>query len=119
MVEVARLLEQAGGVHALVVVIRAGQSRFLGQHQQMFKLFEKVFGEDFWANCIIDVSHSCDVRNKRNFDVWMERLASRFPRAHEENTPKVRVLATKEDTSLFQISAQIFCDTEQMENDTL
>ena len=37
---------------------------------------------------------SCDVRNKKNFDVWMERLASRFPRAHEENTPKVRVLAT-------------------------
>jgi hypothetical protein len=27
MLEVARLLEQAGGVHALVVVIRAGQSR--------------------------------------------------------------------------------------------
>jgi len=101
MLEVSRLLEQAGGVHALVVVIRAGQSRFLGQHQQMFKLFEKVFGEEFWANCIIDVSHSCDVRNKRNFDSWMERLATRFPKAHEENTPKV------------------FINTEEMENDTL
>ena len=32
---------------------------------------------------------SCDVRNKRNFDSWMSRLATRFPKAHEENTPKV------------------------------
>lgn len=44
---------------------------------------------------------SCDVRNKRNFDSWMERLATRFPKAHEENTPKVRLTPAKQSDRLY------------------
>ena len=53
----------------------------------------------------------------------MERLATRFPRAHEENTPKVSErLTTKKNWIDYKegiISIKVFVDTEEMENDTL
>ena len=51
----------------------------------------------------------------------MERLATRFPRAHEENTPKVRfVLNDQIDRSIWpRKNLKVFIDTEEMENDTL
>lgn len=67
----------------------------------MFTTFQNVFGEKFWKNSIIDVSHSCDVRNKKNFDAWMEKLINKFPAAADV------------------MSSKVFIDAIMMENETL
>ena len=67
----------------------------------MFTTFQNVFGEKLWKNSIIDVSHSCDVRNKKNFDAWMDKLINKFPAA----------------TTV--MSSKVFIDAMMMENETL
>jgi len=67
----------------------------------MFTTFQNIFGEKLWKNSIIDVSHSCDVRNKKNFDAWMEKLINKFPAAADV------------------LSSKVFIDAVMMENETL
>eukprot|EP00092_Neocalanus_flemingeri_P006212 GFUD01006684.1.p1 GENE.GFUD01006684.1~~GFUD01006684.1.p1 ORF type:complete len:700 (+),score=137.10 GFUD01006684.1:114-2213(+) len=99
--DIVKILKKFGHIDAFVIVLKSGQSRFLSQHQHMFRTFQNVFGEKFWENSIIDVSHSCDVRNKKNFDAWLEKLANKFPSAIEIKSSKV------------------FIDAFMMENETL
>jgi len=99
--DVVKILKKFGHINAFIIVLKSGQSRFLSQHQHMFKTFQNVFGEKLWNNSIIDVSHNCDVRNKKNFDAWMEKLSNKFPSAVDVKSSKV------------------FIDAEMMENETL
>jgi len=99
--DVVKILKMFGHVDAFIIVLKSGQSRFLSQHQHMFTTFQNVFGEKLWKNSIIDVSHSCDVRNKKNFDAWMDKLINKFPAA----------------TTV--MSSKVFIDAMMMENETL
>ena len=71
--------------------------RFLSQHCAMFDLFLKVFGCSFWENCVLAVSHSCTVRQKNNFDSWVEKLCSKFPEAGCVRHSKVFMDTSSED----------------------
>jgi len=101
VMEVVKILKKFGHIHAFIIVLKSGQSRFLSQHQHMFQTFQNVFGEKFWKNSIIDVSHSCNARNKKNFDAWLEKLANKFPSASDV------------------MSSKVFIDAIMMENETL
>ena len=67
----------------------------------MFQTFQDVFGSKFWANSIIDVSHSCDVRNRKKLEAWLQKLAHKFPAAADV------------------LDSKVFVDAPEMENDTL
>eukprot|EP00091_Calanus_sinicus_P024971 TRINITY_DN9280_c0_g1_i1.p1 TRINITY_DN9280_c0_g1~~TRINITY_DN9280_c0_g1_i1.p1 ORF type:complete len:431 (-),score=62.38 TRINITY_DN9280_c0_g1_i1:338-1630(-) len=100
VIDVVKILKKFGHVDAFIIVLKSGQSRFLSQHQHMFTTFQNVFGEKFWKNSIIDVSHSCDARNKKNFDAWMKTY-NKFPAATDV------------------LSSKVFIDAIMMENETL
>ena len=119
--QLATLLNTIGHINAFIIVLKSGQSRwaqlgkhecfytavmfavfrFLAQHQQMFQTFQNAFGEIFWKNSILDVSHRCDMRNKKNLDSWLQKLRNKFPAATNITDSKV------------------FIDAPEMENDTL
>jgi len=99
--DVVKILEAFGHVDAFIIVLKSGQSRFLSQHQHLFSTFQNVFGERLWKNAVIDVSHSCDGRNKKNFEAWMEKLVHKFPSAESV------------------VSSKVFIDAPMMELDTL
>lgn len=67
----------------------------------MFQTFQDVFGEKFWKNSIIDVSHNCDARNKKKVEAWLEKLANKFPSAS------------------VALDSKVFIDAPEMENETL
>ena len=67
----------------------------------MFQTFQDVFGEKFWKNSIIDVSHNCDARNKKKVEAWLEKLANKFPSAS------------------VTLDSKVFIDAPEMENETL
>ena len=67
----------------------------------MFQTFQDVFGEKFWNNSIIDVSHFCDTRNRKKVDAWLEKLANKFPSAS------------------VALDCKVFIDAPEMENETL
>jgi len=70
-------------IHAFVLVIKRDEARFKKSMKDMLKIFEAMFGHDFWKNTILEFtwwSFNPDLHEKQlnNMDVDEESLAKRW-----------------------------------------
>jgi len=76
---IVETLKEGGFINTFLIVRNGSEKRLNNSYTDMLRIFEMMFGEDFWKHVIFDVSMGGNARKAAKR--WIQEIRGRFPHA--------------------------------------